>query len=109
MLPCCIALLSAAQWEVARRIYDEMRAASCRPDVVTFTTLIAAYEHGGQWQTALGAFADMLTEGLVADAIVYNGGCLGDVCWKAVPAVRSIRSALCISHQLRMILIFLLN
>lgn len=30
-----------------------MQRQGCRPDVVTFTALIQAYERGGQWRRAL--------------------------------------------------------
>jgi pentatricopeptide repeat domain-containing protein 1 len=32
-----------------------MQAASCKPDFITFTALVSAYEKGGQWMRALQA------------------------------------------------------
>jgi pentatricopeptide repeat protein len=36
-----------------------MRGRGCVPDVVTYTALISAYEKGGQWRRALGAYEAM--------------------------------------------------
>ncbi len=50
-----------------------MNSQGCTPDVVTYTALISAFERGGQWQRALGAFHKMCAQGCKPDAIVYNG------------------------------------
>lgn len=44
------------QWRHAADIFAQMQAAGCRPDVVTYTALIAAYERGGKWLRALDTF-----------------------------------------------------
>lgn len=41
------------QWERAAEIFDTMKLRGCRPDIVTFTMLIGAYEKAGQWRPAL--------------------------------------------------------
>jgi pentatricopeptide repeat domain-containing protein 1 len=57
-----------------------MRANNCRPDVVTYTALVTAYERGGQWIKALQAFQQMQQQaGCSADAILY--ATLLDVLW----------------------------
>jgi pentatricopeptide repeat domain-containing protein 1 len=45
-----------AQWEHAADIFSRMQRSGCRPDVVTYTALIGAYERGGEWLRALEAF-----------------------------------------------------
>ena len=35
------------------RIFEQMQAANCKPDFITFTALVSAYEKGGQWMRAL--------------------------------------------------------
>ena len=49
------------------------QGSSCSPDVVTFTTLISAYEKCGEWTRALGAYQAMVERGCQPDAIVFNG------------------------------------
>ena len=44
---------AGAQWEKAGEVFEAMQAQGCRPDVVTYTALIQAYERGGQWRRAL--------------------------------------------------------
>jgi len=57
-----------------------MQASGCTPDVVTYTSLISAYERGGQWHLALNAFQRMLAQGCRPDAIVYNA--IIDALWQ---------------------------
>lgn len=57
-----------------------MQASGCTPDVVTYTSLISAYERGGQWHLALAAFERMVAQGCRADAIVYNA--IIDALWQ---------------------------
>lgn len=56
-----------------------MSSKGYRPDVVTFTALISAYERGGQWRLALGAFNAMQGARCEPDAIVYNA--IVDTLW----------------------------
>lgn len=48
---------AGAQWEKAGEVFEAMQAQGCRPDVVTYTALIQAYERGGQWRRALAVSA----------------------------------------------------
>ncbi len=50
---CCCA---GMQWRKAAEVFEKMHGQGCIPDVVTYTALISAYEKGGQWRRALGAF-----------------------------------------------------
>ena len=54
----------AGAWERALALLDQMRAAGVRPDVVTYTSLIAACQAcGGRWQAALALLNQMEAEG----------------------------------------------
>lgn len=55
----CLLLIvpAGAQWEKAGEVFEAMQAQGCRPDVVTYTALIQAYERGGQWRRALAVSA----------------------------------------------------
>ena len=69
-------------WAKAAEVFDSMLSSGCRPDAVTFSVLIAAYERGGQWRRCLQAFEKMQQQGFRPDACVYNvvsgsGGWLG--------------------------------
>lgn len=44
---------AGAQWEKAAEVFEQMQRQGCRPDVVSYTALIQAYERGGQWRRAL--------------------------------------------------------
>jgi pentatricopeptide repeat protein len=66
-----------AQWRHAADIFARMQRSGCRPDVVTYTALIGAYERGGEWLRALEAFR-----------LVSRGGGRGR---KAAGAVRRAR------------------
>lgn len=48
-----------------------MRREGCRPDVVTFTSVIRTYEKAGNVAGVLKAFDQIRREGLQADAIAY--------------------------------------
>jgi pentatricopeptide repeat domain-containing protein 1 len=67
-------------WEKAQSVFDQMQSSGCAPDVVTYTSLISAYERGGQWHLALQAFQRMLAQGCRPDAIVYNA--MVDALWQ---------------------------
>jgi len=63
-------------------LLDQMRAAGVRPDVVTFSSLIAACQAcGGRWQAALALLEQMEAEGarltayllVLCVARAYNG------------------------------------
>lgn len=50
-------------WAKAAEVFDAMQASGCRPDAVTFSVLISAYERGGQWRRCLQAFERMQQQG----------------------------------------------
>jgi pentatricopeptide repeat protein len=68
-----------------------MEATGCTPDVVTYTSLISAYERGGQWHLALQAFQRMLAQGCRPDAIVYNA--IIDALWQTGVVWAQVRGA----------------
>jgi pentatricopeptide repeat domain-containing protein 1 len=74
---CCFA---GAQWEKARKVFEQMQANGCQPDVVTYTALISAYERSGQWLLALEAYEEMVQRNCRPDAIVYNA--IIDALWQ---------------------------
>jgi pentatricopeptide repeat protein len=53
------AVTTGGQWEKAAELFDAMGPAGCKPDAITFSALISAYEAGGQWRRALKAFEGM--------------------------------------------------
>ena len=46
-------LAAAGQWKTAAEVFEGMASSACKPDAVTFSTLITAYDKGGQWPLAL--------------------------------------------------------
>jgi len=46
-------MVTGGQWETAREIFDGMLSNNCKPDAITYGTLIAALDRGGQWGHAL--------------------------------------------------------
>jgi pentatricopeptide repeat domain-containing protein 1 len=46
-------VLQGAQWAKAAEVFEQMQSSGCKPDVVTYTALVSAYERGGQWMKAL--------------------------------------------------------
>lgn len=79
-LVCFLLDAQGCQWEKASEVFAQMQQSGCRPDVVTYTALIGAYEQGGQWLKALQAFQQMQSQGCEPDAILYNA--LLDVLWQ---------------------------
>lgn len=59
-------------WAKAAEAFEAMLASGCRPDAVTHSVLISAYERGGQWRRCLQAFEMMQQQGFRPDACVYN-------------------------------------
>jgi pentatricopeptide repeat domain-containing protein 1 len=59
-------------WEKAEDIFEQMKFQGCRPDVVTYTALIGAYERAGEWQRAAKSFDHMLQLGCKPDSYVYQ-------------------------------------
>jgi pentatricopeptide repeat domain-containing protein 1 len=52
-----------------------------RPDGITFSALITAYQRGNQWREALQAFSHMPSSSCHPDSVVYNA--LLEVCWSS--------------------------
>eukprot|EP00983_Pelagomonas_calceolata_P085197 1156505-Pelagomonas_calceolata.AAC.13 len=46
-------------WEKATEFFQLLQAQGCKPDSITFSALIAAFEKGGQWRRALKALEQM--------------------------------------------------
>ncbi len=67
---------AGGEWDEAERAFLSMGkfGYDCTPDAVTFTALISAYEKGGQWLRALGAYEQARTAG--AAGAVYPVGLL---------------------------------
>jgi pentatricopeptide repeat domain-containing protein 1 len=58
-----------------------MQQQGCRPDGITFSALITAYQRGNQWREALQAFSRMPSNNCHPDSVVYNA--LLEVCWSS--------------------------
>ena len=71
-LPPPIPSAAAGMWAKAAEAFEAMLASGCRPDAVTHSVLISAYERGGQWRRCLQAFEMMQQQGFRPDACVYN-------------------------------------
>ena len=74
-------LSAAGQWETALEIVKGMTDSTCKPDAITYGSLIAAYEKGGQWtmalqvgQPALCVSAPQCCQGCAAPRDVGSGG-----------------------------------
>lgn len=61
-------------------MFQQMQQQGLTPDVVTYTAVISAYEKGGQWRLALGAYEQMRERGCRPDAIVFNA--IIDALWE---------------------------
>jgi pentatricopeptide repeat domain-containing protein 1 len=72
---CC----AGGHWEKAKECFNQMLQQGCRPDGITFSALITAYQRGNQWREALTAFSHMPSSNCHPDSVVYNA--LLDVCW----------------------------
>jgi pentatricopeptide repeat domain-containing protein 1 len=73
MLACVAVALPCAGglWQKAEALFDKMKAQGCRPDVVTYSSLLAAYRHGDQWRAVVKTFDQMLALGCKPDSHVY--------------------------------------
>ena len=47
----------------ARAVFGKMHRENCKPNVVTYNSLIAACAHGGHWEKASEFFEQMQTQG----------------------------------------------
>ena len=52
-IPPALASAAAGMWAKAAEAFEAMLASGCRPDAVTHSVLISAYERGGQWRRCL--------------------------------------------------------
>ena len=68
-------------WEKASEFFDQMQPQGCKPDSITYSALITAFERGGQWRRALRAFEQMQANGCHPDATVFNS--LMEVLWQS--------------------------
>jgi pentatricopeptide repeat domain-containing protein 1 len=68
-----------------------MPAQGCKPDSITYSALITAYQRAGQWKRALRAFEDMQMEGLHPDSVVFNT--LLEVLWQSGVLLAQMRAA----------------
>ena len=57
---------------MALQIFDEMLQEGCKPNVVTFNSLITACSESGVWQQALQVFELMKSQGCDPDVITYT-------------------------------------
>ena len=65
-----------------------MQAAGVKPNVVTYNSLISAYDKGGQWQKAEEAFEQMKAAGVTPDIKTYNP--LLSVLWECGQQAKAI-------------------
>ncbi|XP_002529506.3 pentatricopeptide repeat-containing protein At2g41720 isoform X1 [Ricinus communis] len=67
-------LVKLGQCEKAIDIFNSMREkrAECRPDIVTFTSIIHLYSLSGQVENCKAVFSTMLAEGLTPTIVSYN-------------------------------------
>lgn len=63
---------AGGQPEKACEVFEQMKYHGCRPDVVTFTALINAYNKAGHWRKALQAFEQMQQQNCKPDSFVYQ-------------------------------------
>lgn len=45
--------VAGGHWEKAKECFNQMIQQGCRPDGITFSALITAYQRGNQWREAL--------------------------------------------------------
>lgn len=67
-----IQCLQAGRWELALELFSKMHKENCKPNVVTYNSLIAACAHGGHWEKATEFFEQMGTQGCKPDSITYS-------------------------------------
>lgn len=72
---------AGSQWEKASEVFDHMRYHNCRPDTVTYSALIGAYEKGGQWLRAVKAFEQMQAQNCRPDSSIYQS--MVDMLWQS--------------------------
>lgn len=53
-------------------MFDKMVEAGVRPNTITYSALISAFEKGSQYERAVQTFEEMRAAGVPADTIVYN-------------------------------------
>ncbi len=62
----------AGRTDLALQLFERMQQEGCRPNVVTYNSLIAACAHGAHWEDAERCFQQMLAEGCSPDGITYS-------------------------------------
>lgn len=68
--PAC--MVAGGQPEKACEVFEQMKYHGCRPDVLTYTALINAYNKAGHWRKALQAFEQMQQQNCKPDSFVYQ-------------------------------------
>jgi pentatricopeptide repeat domain-containing protein 1 len=63
--------MAGGLWQKAEALFEQMKAQGCRPDVVTYSSLLAAYRRGDQWRAVVKTFDQMLALGCKPDSHVY--------------------------------------
>jgi pentatricopeptide repeat domain-containing protein 1 len=66
------AAVAGGQPQKACEVFEQMKYHGCRPDVVTYTALINAYNRAGQWHKSLQAFEQMQQQNCKPDSFVYQ-------------------------------------
>ncbi|CAN0470865.1 unnamed protein product, partial [Discosporangium mesarthrocarpum] len=66
--------------ESALEVFEEMRASSCRPSVVTYNSLLDACEKSGNSEKAMQLLDEMFSESIKPD--LYSYGSVISCCGK---------------------------
>jgi len=79
---------------VAEAAFEQMQAAGVTPNVVTYNSLISAYDKGGRWQKAEEAFGQMKAAGVTPDDYIHTGASRHLVGFKAEACMERMRELL---------------
>jgi pentatricopeptide repeat domain-containing protein 1 len=63
---------AGGQADKACEVFEQMKYTGCRPDVVTYSALISAYNRSGQWHSAVRTFEQMQQHNCKPDSYVYQ-------------------------------------
>jgi pentatricopeptide repeat protein len=75
-----ILIAAGGGWQKAEQLFQQMGKQGCKPDVVTYTSLISVFDKADEWLKALRVYEQMCVAQCTADAIVYNA--IIDVLWQ---------------------------
>lgn len=73
--------MKAGKWEKASEIFERMKIQNCKPDSMTYTALLHAFEKGGQWHRAVRIFEQMAQQGCRLDTLVHHT--IIDLLWQS--------------------------